>query len=161
MSRSGYVEDCGHNWQWIQWRGRVASAMRGKRGQAFLQEMLEAMAALPMRRLIREDLAGPDRVSFSHWGMIEADSVCAIGAVGRARGIDMADLDPEDYGRVAAVFNIPEVLAQEIVYMNDEAGLWKETPEARFDRMRAWIEKHLYDGPASTDSTQERAGDKP
>lgn len=55
MSRSGYSDDCDNTWQWIQWRGRVASAMRGKRGQAFLQEMLEAMAALPMRRLIAED----------------------------------------------------------------------------------------------------------
>lgn len=146
MSRSGYSDDGDGdgNWGWIQWRGRVASALRGKRGQAFLQEMLEAMAALPVRRLIADELEGSDRVSFSHWGEIEAPSVCAIGAVGKARGIDMTGIDPEDYGRVAQVFNIPEVLAQEIVYMNDEA-CWRETPEARFDRMRKWIEVELYE----------------
>lgn len=149
MSRSGYSDDCEDNWGWIQWRGRVASAMRGKRGQAFLQEMLEAMAALPLPRLIRDDLAAADRVSFSHWGLIEADSVCAIGAVGKARGIDMTELDPEDYEAVAAKFNIPTVLAQEIVYMNDEA-FWRETPEARFARMRKWIEKALYEPSAIT-----------
>src|SRR5262245_36131076 len=118
MSRSGYSDDCDGNWGWIQWRGRVASAMRGKRGQAFLQEMLEAMAALPVHRLISDELEGADRISFSHWGLIEAESVCAIGAVGKARGIDMTGLDPEDYETVAAKFNIPTVLAQEIVYMN-------------------------------------------
>lgn len=159
MSRSGYSDDCDNHWQWIQWRGRVASAMRGKRGQAFLQEMLEAMASLPVRKLIKDELEATDRVSFSHWGLIEADSVCAIGAVGKARGIDMTALDPEDYAGVAATFNIPEVLAQEIVYMNDEAGRYKETPEERFERMRRWIENSLYAGPAHS-STMCQEGSK-
>jgi len=149
MSRSGYSDDCDNDWQWIQWRGRVASAMRGKRGQAFLQEMLEAMASLPVRRLIANDLESADRVSFSHWGLIETESVCAIGAVGKARGIDMTGLDPEDYDSVATKFDIPTVLAQEIVWMNDEAS-WRETPEERFQRMRAWIETALYEKPASS-----------
>jgi hypothetical protein len=136
MSRSGYSEDC-DGWSLIRWRGAVASAIRGKRGQAFLEEMLQAMAALPERKLVA--------------GELEADgAVCALGAVGRARGIDMTGLDPDDRETVAATFNIPLSLAAEIVWLNDE-GYWAgtETPEARFERMRKWIESELYDPKAS------------
>jgi hypothetical protein len=149
VSRSGYTDDCDYEITWINWRGAVKSAIRGKRGQAFLYEMAHAMAALPFPRLIADDLASTDKVSFSHWGMIEAESVCAIGAVGKARGIDMSQLDPEDYNTVAGTFGISEALAQEIVYLNDEAGRRGETPEERFNRMRKWIENNLFDGPAT------------
>jgi hypothetical protein len=37
MSRSGYSDDL-ENWSLIRWRGAVASAIRGRRGQAFLRE---------------------------------------------------------------------------------------------------------------------------
>jgi hypothetical protein len=133
MSRSGYSDDC-WGWDLIQWRGRVTSALRGARGQAFLQEMLEAMAALPERKLISHDLECEG-------------AVCAIGAVGKARGIDMKGLDPEDRDSVASVFGIAPALAAEIVYMNDEAHFHTETDEQRFDRMRRWIESELYQKP--------------
>ncbi len=132
MSRSGYVEDDGDGdqWQLIRWRGAVASAMRGKRGQAFLGEMLTALDALPEPKLVAMEL--------------EADGqVCAIGSVGRMRGVDMSKIDPEEYSQVASAFGINEKLAQEIMWMNDDAGSWKETPEERFARMRKWVERHL------------------
>lgn len=157
MSRSGYTDDGDYDYEisWINWRGAVKSAIRGKRGQAFLYEMLHAMAALPTRRLISDELATPDLLTCSHWGLFETESVCAIGAVGKARGIDMSNIDPEDYHTVAGKFGIAEALAQEIVYLNDEAG-WKETPEQRFERMRKWIENNLFDGPASSVASQHK-----
>lgn len=48
MSRSGYSND-GENI--AMWRGQVASAIRGKRGQAFLRELVEALDAMPEKRL--------------------------------------------------------------------------------------------------------------
>lgn len=132
MSRSGY-DDSGDfdTWAHIRWRGAVDAAIKGGRGQAFLHEMLQAMAALPERKLISHDL--------------EKDgAVCAIGAVGKARGVDMSKLDPEDCDTVANTFGIARALAQEIVYMNDEAPPYNETPEERFERMRRWIEKELF-----------------
>ncbi|MBZ9659827.1 hypothetical protein LB523_12295 [Mesorhizobium sp. ESP-6-4] len=132
MSRSGYSDDIDDTWQWIKWRGQVASAIRGKRGQAFLKEMLAAMDAMPEKKLVANAL--------------EADGqVCAIGTVGRARGVDMSKVDPEDYSTVAGTFGIAEPLAQEIVYMNDEAfgSYWCKTPEDRFQAMRAWIVGHI------------------
>lgn len=128
MSRSGYSEDC-YGIALINWRGAVASAIRGKRGQEFLYEMLHALAALPERKLIDGEL-------------IHDGAVCAIGAVGKARGIDMSGIDVEDREAVAKLFGIAPALAAEIVYMNDE-GSYSESPEARFSRMRAWIESEL------------------
>lgn len=130
MSRSGYIDDMDDQWQHIRWRGAVASALRGRRGQAFLNEMLAAMDAMPEKKLIRDSL--------------EAEgAVCAIGAVGKARGIDMSGVDPEDSDRVSAMFGIPDALAREIVYTNDEC-FWKQTPEERFTAMRDWIKSEIW-----------------
>ena len=129
MSRAGYNDD-GGGWDLIRWRGAVTSAMRGKRGQAFLRELLTALDALPEKRLIQQELE-------------LGGEVCALGAVGRARGIDMKNIDPEEYDDVAATFGIPQALAREIEYENDE-GTWKpETPEQRFERIRAWVVSNI------------------
>jgi hypothetical protein len=148
MSRSGYSDSCDlENWSFIRWRGAVTSAIRGKRGQAFMRELLAALDALPAKRLVANELEAPDLVSCSHWGLFEAESVCAIGAVGKARGIDMSMLDPEDMETVAGTFGIADAFAKEIVWMNDEAGPWKETPEDRFVRIRKWVESQIKSEP--------------
>lgn len=126
MSRSGYCDDL-DNWDLIRWRGRVASAIRGNRGQQFLRDLLVALDAMPEKILISEDL--------------EKDGeVCAIGALGKARGINMAALDPEEPEQVGEAFNIAPCLAREVVYENDE-GDWHrgETPQQRWERMRKWV----------------------
>jgi len=129
MSRSGCSDDCDDPRLLAMWRGAVASAIRGKRGQVFLKEMLAALEYLPDKKLIAHEL--------------EKDgAVCAIGAVGRNRGIDMANIDPEDHEFVAVQFGISHALACEIMFMNDESTSWyrnEETPEARFERMKSWI----------------------
>ncbi len=128
MSRSGYSDD-GENWQFSLWRGAVASAFRGRRGQAFLREMLAALDALPEKRLVTNEL--------------QADgAVCALGAVGKARGLDMAKIDPDDHEGVAAKFDVAHAMACEIMYENDE--FWQpESPEGRFYRMRRWIASQI------------------
>lgn len=77
MSRSGYTDDGLDSWQVIRWRGAVASAIRGRRGQALLTELLAALDAMPVKELIKEQL-------------VEDGAVCALGALGRARGVDMS-----------------------------------------------------------------------
>lgn len=128
MSRAGYCEE-GDNWQLIRWRGQVASAIRGKRGQAFLRELIDALDALPEKLLIKDELQ-------------EGGMVCAIGSVGARRGVDMSALDPHDPETLSGVFGIAEQLVREIEFMNDEA-YWGETPEHRWMRMRAWAVEHL------------------
>lgn len=130
MSRSGYNEDIDCNWNFIRWRGAVKSALRGKRGQAFLREAKAALEALPERKLVKNELA-------------EDGGFCTLGAVGHARGMDLSKLDPDDERRVAYFFGLPRALACEIMFENDEAGPWKETPEQRWDRMHKWIVSHI------------------
>ena len=111
MSRSGYIDDLDDQWQYIRWRGAVASAFNGRRGQAFLKEMLAALDALPEKVLIAHELQD---TTYS-------GQVCAMGAVGKARGVDMEKLDPEDKETVAGTFGIADAMAAEIAYENDEA----------------------------------------
>lgn len=122
MSRACYSDDC----EYIAvWRGQVASAIRGKRGQAFLRELLASLDALPAPRLVANELqAGAE--------------VCALGSVGLRRGLDMSKIDPEEYEQVSAAFGVPHQLIREIEYENDECG-FLETPEERFKRVRAWV----------------------
>jgi len=131
MSRSGYYDDC-ESWSLICYRGQVASAIRGKRGQLFLLEMLAALDALPEKKLVASELEAQD------------GAVCAIGAVGRRRGVDMGKIDPEDSATVAGTFGIADQLAREIVYMNDEV-YYSETDEERFARMRRWVVSNIHD----------------
>ena len=125
MSRSHYNDDI-DNWQLIKWRGMVASSIRGQRGQKFLKDLLDALDAMPEKRLIADELEAHGEV-------------CAIGSLGRAKGVNMESIDPEDPPQIAAAFDIAECLAQEVVYKNDEGAWQKETPEERWARMRKWV----------------------
>lgn len=107
MSRSGYSDDIEDHWQHIMWRGRVASSIKGKRGQAMLRELLAALDAMPDKSLVAEVLA-------------EDGEFCALGVLGQARGLDVADLDPEDYDAVAEAFDVAAPLVRELVFNNDE-----------------------------------------
>ena len=136
MSRSGYGDGDCDGWQIIMYRGRVASAIRGKRGQQLLREMLAALDAMPEKVLIAHELE-------------KNGQYCALGVVGKSRGIALAEIDPDETEEVCRAFNIADALAREVVYMNDEAG-YGVTPERRWVRMRAWVSEHLTD--TGTDS---------
>lgn len=146
MSRSGYNDDWDFDsWSYIRACGALASAKRGRRGQLFFLELLAALDALPEQRLIANELE------------VQDGAVCAIGAVGKRRGVDMSKLDPEDAETVAGTFGIAECLARDIVYMNDEHGPDKETPEQRFQRMRQWVVNQIkdFDTPSVTSEISE------
>jgi len=131
MSRSGYSDDWpDDNSGWL-YRGAVKSAFQGRRGQAFLKEMIAALDAMPVKELVASEL--------EHDG-----AVCALGAVGKVRGVDMSKLDPEDAEGVAAAFGIACAMAREIVFENDDdLGFRTETPAQRYQRMRRWIESEI------------------
>jgi len=133
VSRSGY-DDGINQWDLIRWRGAVASAIRGKRGQALLRELLGELDSMPEsnRRLIG--------------GLLEeGGEVCALGAVGRRRGVDMGGIDEQDPEQVAAAFRVSEALVREITNENDDGPL-RETPEQRWQRMREWVIRRLNAG---------------
>ncbi len=130
MSRAGYGDDCDDSWAQIMWRGQVASSIRGKRGQAFLRELIDALDALPEKKLAYYDL--------------KSDAgVCALGCVGVKRGMEVEKLDPEDWNGLAAAFGIAAPLVREIEWMNDEAGWYDETPEKRWQRVHNWAASQI------------------
>ena len=135
MSRSGYNDDCG-GWSLICWRGAVNSALKGKRGQAALREIGEAMDAMPIKELAADSLVSTD------------GQFCTLGALGSARGMPLEQLQPDDPEGVAEKFGIATAMVREIVYENDECGPWlpypqKETPAARWQRMRKWVDSNI------------------
>lgn len=132
MSRSGYVDDgMDDTLAYGRWRAQVQSAIRGKRGQSFLRELAAAMDAMPEKILISESLVTPE------------GDCCTIGVVCKARAIDVSNIDETSPEEVGDLVGIASQLAAEIAYLNDEAGCYSETPEARWIRMRAWVERHL------------------
>ena len=169
MSRAGYSEDYGDDDPLVagRWKGALRRAMRGRPGQAFFRELLAALDALPQKRLVANvlqeaewDATGENLVP------VKDGDVCAFGAVGRARGIEMParlDLDEDDYEiaeEVQSLFGTTDALSREIMYQNDEGGYGRrvplpnvrmgewdcfacmylpETPEERFTRMRNWV----------------------
>lgn len=130
MSRSAYTDDC-DGWDLIRWRGAVAAAIRGTRGQELLAGLASSLDAMPEKRLIAGELID------------DAAQVCALGSLAVACGrADAATrVDPEDYEQVALFFGVSEALVREIQFQNDEVG-YDETPAARWQRMRAWVEAH-------------------
>lgn len=139
MSRSGYTDDCEN---YAMWRGQVASAIRGKRGQQLLRDMATGMDAMQEKILIAHEL--------EHDG-----AYCALGVVGAKRGTDMTRVDPEECESVAGALNIARQLAREVAYVNDEAqpyyyaivdgkrDIVPETPAQRWIRVRQWVAENL------------------
>lgn len=111
MSRSGYSDDY-DGWASIRWRGTVKSAIRGQRGQAFLRELAAALDAMPVKRLVADELQAEG-------------AFCALGVVGAARGLSLDKIDTEDWGQLSREFGISKALAREIMAENDEPG-WND-----------------------------------
>lgn len=130
MGRSGYSDDL-DAWDLIRWRGAVASAIRGKRGQAFLREMRQALDVLPEKRLVQSVL-------------VSDEGCCAMGAVAKLREADTTNVDPFERDEVADFFGIAEALAAEIAFENDDDPYRDGvTPEQRWQRMRMWVDARI------------------
>ena len=136
MSRSNYSDDGWDSreeqWRYICYRGAVNSAIKGKQGQAFLKEMLAALDAMPEKKLIAHEL--------------ELDGqYCAMGVVGKNRGLDLNTVDAQEAEQVAKLFGLSEAMVREIAFMNDdEFCYFCESPEEnRWRDMRKWIVENI------------------
>lgn len=144
MSRSGYSDDGAESaeeqWAHIRWRGAVNSALRGKRGQAFLRELIEVLDAMPVKELHADLFVDDDP---------EATTcrVCAMGAVWKARGLptdeSMRYVDPDDWEAFEQTeafgeqLGIAPAMAREIASINDDPyGCY--SPRQRYEAVRRW-----------------------
>lgn len=128
MGRHGYSDDCENVGLW---RGTIASATNGKRGQAFFRALLKALDEMPEKRLVAGDLETPE------------GAVCALGCLGQAKGADLSNIDTEDWDALGELFNIAPQLAQETMYVNDEWG-YRQTPEKRWEIVRNWAARQIH-----------------
>lgn len=167
MSRSGYTDDYDCDGRGNVYRGAVAQALRGARGQKALREIAEAMDAMQNKVLAAESLVTAD------------GEFCTLGVLGAARGIDMSQVDPEDWEAVARMFDVAPAMVREVVWENDEScdfhlyryvdveicgpmrpHAWEdrygnhrftarvklqedEAGAARWQYMRDWVERHI------------------
>lgn len=141
MSRSGLVEDDGDDvLAHGRWRGAVQSAMRGKRGQAFLRELADALDAMPEKVLVAGALQSDDGCH------------CTLGVIANKRGLDVAAMDVDDYAGIADSLSVNAKIAQEIMWENDECFFDWEWVEVAicgpmrppfYERGRGWVhEEH-------------------
>ena len=192
MSRSGYTDydDCDEDAEKNHeaWRKTVSESFKSKEGQTFLKEMLAAFDALPQKRLIANVLQDAEwNEDGDKLVPVKDGDVCAFGAVGRMRGVEMPaelgldddDYDDEPYAEVQSLFGTDEHLTREIMYQNDECDrgrrvpipnvrrdnwdswgydILDETPEERFIRMHKWIATRIKkELPDSTGTDGEKA----
>ncbi len=145
MSRAGYSDDLDQA-DLARWRGAVESAIRGKRGQAFLKELEAALVALPEKWLIGDVFA-------------TEGNVCALGTVSLSRGIaagatraealaqimEVWPTDPDEYDEcgddAALEFNIAQAMAREIMFVNDECH--GSNGGERYTEVLAWVRSKI------------------
>ena len=136
LSEDWEPDSAADQWRNICFWGAVKKAVEGKRGQAFLKEMITALDALPKKELIEDELE------------IEGQ-YCAIGSVGRLRGIDMSDIQVDDWDKIAEVFGIAPSLVRAIEFENDQSDYGATVLNAnqrRWERVRRWCVAHLKEG---------------
>lgn len=118
MSRSGYTDENDDPLAYGRWRQAVKRSIEGKRGQAMLRELVEALDAMEDKRLYPGSFATPE------------GEFCTLGVLGAKRGTQVSDLGDEDEcdpTMVGQRFGIAPAMAAEIMYLNDEylVDCWK------------------------------------
>lgn len=156
MSRHGYTEDlCDDHWALIRYRGRVKSAMRGKRGRALLRDLIASLDAMPDKRLIAGTLKSPE------------GEYCAIGVVAESRGVELSPIDPMDcedkYGEdpeLAEGLDVAPCLLNEVEFINDEFWPYDETDKgsARWKHVRRWAQRQLDNAEAFAEKRRAKIG---
>lgn len=166
MSRSSYTDDYGDEYpgQLELYRANVARSMRGKRGQARLRELRDALVALPVKEL-HEDLFAE--------GTPQQPRVCALGAWATAKTGDPqaaaemlrfpVDGNDEDTSEDLEKHGWPRLVVLDTIYQNDrdfyvyETYEWPvqrwqhfpiqrarpETPAERYRRVLSWVEEQI------------------
>ena len=105
----------------------LAAAIRSKRGQTLLRDLLAALDAMPDKKLIAGDFVRPN------------GSCCALGVLGLARGIDPEYLAAlgDDYDRASKSFGASISLIRHIQDENDHR-LKNATQDQRWAHVRGW-----------------------
>lgn len=151
-----------------RWMVNTRRVFKSKNGQKALRQLRDALVALPDKRLISGALSTIGRTAdvvdeYDELGHVireQGEGVCAIGAlllhhhqaaghtpeqaaalIPRVCGLEDGDGLAETAGAATAT-GMVYTLAWNVAYQNDER-LHDCTPEERYTRMLAWVEKKL------------------
>ena len=127
-------------WMEGQAAGAMRSAIRGRRGQRLLRDLIAGLDALPVPELAAGALEDP-----------ETGCVCALGAVRLQRGAEAVPLrfDPDDpdinWRHLAEPFDISETLAHAVISENEYSSKHndEQSRRRRWQSVRAWAVGHL------------------
>lgn len=157
MSRIPEGDDEPYPNAWHLFQNRIEQALNGKRGQALLKELEEALVSMPVHRLL-------------YSGFCKDGEVCTLGALGVKREMDKGktreealkylarvvkrkgiERDEEEFGPngdsikfAAKRLDMAFSLAWEIIYQNDEENGHKKTPEQRYETVLKWVREHIH-----------------
>lgn len=141
MSR--YCDSDDYDWEpWMEGQaaGAMRSAIRGRRGQQLLRDLIAGLDALPVQELAAGSLVDP-----------ETGCVCALGAVRIQRGanavpLDFDPTDPDiDWRDLAKPFDISETLAHAVISENEYGSRRndEQSRRRRWQSVRAWAVGNL------------------
>ena len=141
MSR--YCDSDDYDWEpWMEGQaaGAMRSAIRGRRGQQLLRDLIAGLDALPVPELAAGALEDP-----------ETGCVCALGAVRLQRGAEAVALrfdptDPDiDWRDLAKPFDISETLAHAVISENEYGSKRndEQSRRRRWQSVRAWAVGNL------------------
>ncbi len=138
--RISYSEEEDYPGEFDLYQGNCMRSIKGKKGQAALRELEQALLAMPDKRLIANELETAD------------GDVCAIGALVKHRGVTPKS-DPEDMEEVGMELGMPRLVAWKVVALNDvdidsyydpkEGHCVSYTPEERYEHVLAQVQKWL------------------
>ena len=141
MSR--YCDSDDYDWEpWMEGQaaGAMRSAIRGRRGQQLLRDLIAGLDALPVQELAAGALED-----------FETGCVCALGAVRLQRGAEAVPLsfdldDPDiDWRDLAKPFDISETLAHAVISENEYSSKRndEQSRRRRWQSVRAWAVGNL------------------
>lgn len=154
MSR--FYDDGEQTMPYDLWLHNIRAAIKGKRGQAILRDLREALLSLPEKRLIEGAICNAPSEAAAR----PVAEFCAVGALAFYRGVKSgkapADVieslpqgEQDDWTtiRLGRSLGMSDTLAWDLAYKNDEtfADL---TPEQRYEKYLAWVESQILPVPA-------------
>lgn len=139
--RIGYSESEDYPGQFELWQANCQRSLQGRKGQAALRELETALLALPVKRLIAEEVENAD------------GEVCTIGALAKFRGLITDEMKAQgeyDMEGVGVKLGIPRMVAWKIVEVTDiqlpDSFHYYNTPvspEYRYQKVLAWVQSQI------------------
>ena len=166
MSRAGYheVDDCDPEdaLRIAGWQANVRRCIAGRKGQALLWELYQALEALPTHEIATGALMDTSTGSVCSLGALAVHRKMAIPPAFCTTGAPDDEIDEYEFAEaMGPLFGIKDMLAREIMYENDEGDRWhweddgtichgvrygetrkyrtSDTPRERWQRMRRWV----------------------